>query len=177
MLAINIFRGRRGDLAKIPLARRHRALFTPNDWTTESLSGRRRQAARCRSRRRRWRTCSEALRNVSGELTIPVGAGPGPGSAPSALRTIVPCNQARGVGRQLFAILRSRISQWEEPAFNPQSTRRTQPLCRAGDELSRALACAADGAGDALKRNSEPSRHMACMITASLRATATQARL
>jgi hypothetical protein len=28
----------------------------------------------------------------------------------------------------------------------------------------------------ALKRNSDPSRHIACMMTASLRATATQAR-
>jgi hypothetical protein len=33
------------------------------------------------------------------------------------------------------------------------------------------------GAFGSLNRNSLPSRHIACMITASLRATATQARL
>jgi hypothetical protein len=33
--------------------------FMPNDWTAESSYGRRHQVARCRSRRRRWHTCSK----------------------------------------------------------------------------------------------------------------------
>src|SRR5271154_575459 len=38
--------------------------FTPSGSTGESLSGRRRRRAACRSRRLRWPTCSRAFRNV-----------------------------------------------------------------------------------------------------------------
>jgi transposase len=54
-----IFRGRRGDLAKILWHDGIGLSLTPNDWTAESSYGRRRQVARCRSRRHRWRTCSK----------------------------------------------------------------------------------------------------------------------
>src|SRR5580658_8060991 len=54
-----IFRGRRGDLAKILWHYGIGLSLYANDWIAESSYGPPRQVARCRSRWRRWRTCSK----------------------------------------------------------------------------------------------------------------------
>ena len=52
-----IFRGRRGDLAKILGMTGSDCHFTPSVWTAGGSSGLRHRMARCRSRRLRWPIC------------------------------------------------------------------------------------------------------------------------
>jgi hypothetical protein len=55
-----VFRGRRGDLAKILGMTASDCRSTPSGLTEDGSFGRRRRRASCRSRRRRWPTCWKA---------------------------------------------------------------------------------------------------------------------